>query len=53
METLKNMKGKIDEDKLFDIIEDLKITKKEYSLEIQRENWAHKKSQILESLYLG
>jgi len=52
METLKDMRNKVDEDKLFSIIENLDISKKEYAMEIQRQIWAQKKSQILQSLYL-
>lgn len=52
METLRDMRNKVDEDKLFAIIEGLDISKKEYAVEIQKRTWAQKKSQIFQSLYL-
>ncbi len=52
METLKNMRKKVDEERLFEIIDKLDISGKEYMQEIQKQNWAQKKSQILQSLFL-
>jgi hypothetical protein len=52
METLRNLRQKIDEDKLFDIIEALDIKTKEYMLEIQNQSWAQKKCQVFQSLFL-
>eukprot|EP01022_Parablepharisma_sp_SALTPOND_P004529 TRINITY_DN120462_c2_g1_i1.p1 TRINITY_DN120462_c2_g1~~TRINITY_DN120462_c2_g1_i1.p1 ORF type:complete len:674 (-),score=78.24 TRINITY_DN120462_c2_g1_i1:3202-5223(-) len=52
METLKNMQKKINEEKLFEIIDKLEISGKEYILEIQKQNWAQKKSQIFQSLFI-
>ncbi len=52
METLKDMHKKVDEDKLFNIIEKVDINGKEYMQEIEKQNWAQKKSQILQSLFL-
>ena len=37
METLKNMQKKIDEEKLFEIIENLNIQDKDYMMEIQKQ----------------
>jgi hypothetical protein len=45
------MKGKIEEEKLFTIIEGLALNTKDYAEEIQRQIWAQKKSQVLQ-IYL-
>ena len=52
METLRNMKNRVEEDKLFTIIENLNINKKDYMAEIERQTWGQKKTQIFQSLYL-
>ena len=46
------MQKKVDEEKLFDIIDKLEINEKDYMLEIHKQNWAQKKSQILQNLFL-
>jgi len=50
---MKDMHKKIDEEKFFKIIDEIDINGKEYMLEIQKQNWAQKKSQILQSLFLS